>query len=193
MSTETDQTQSHAALKEAVFTYDGPIRTPEARKAFCAAFAKAQGGFLPIEKNRTVTITGESKSGSRVQYTFKYADLQEIHSKTRPALSANGLSTSALMIPHDTGCTLQLTLAHAEGFERISEVFIKYGEDIKQFGGKLSYMRRYMLQNLLDVAADDDLDENGQDTGGDIGGGQVGDFDRAPAPPPRQPAPCRHP
>jgi hypothetical protein len=147
------------------------------RKAFNAALALAQGDFLPITKNRDVRIV--MKTGG--EYRFKYADLQEIHAKTRPALSANGLSTTAQMIPGDDGVSLMLALAHADGFERVSEVFVTYGDDIKQFGGKLSFMRRYMLQNLLDVAADDDLDENGQE--GDGGAPAA----RAPAPP-RTPA-----
>lgn len=158
-----------------------------ARQAFNAAFAKAQGGFLPITKNRDVKIVGMSKTGTRIEYAFRYADLQEIHAKTRPALSENGLFTAAQLLPMETGVTLLLTLGHAEGFERTSEVFVDYGDDIKQFGGRLSYMRRYMLQNMLDVAADDDLDENGQESG-DAGAQQGG----MPAPAPKPaPTPAR--
>lgn len=137
----------------------------EARKAFNAALALAQGAFEPIVKNRSVKIVGESKSGARVEYQFRYADLQEIQAKTRPALSAHGLSTTGQLIPSEDGATVIVTLMHAEGFERFSEVFVKYGEDIKKFGAAIKYMRRYMVQTLLDVDADDDLDEDGQGLG----------------------------
>lgn len=157
----------------------------EARKAFNAALAIAQGGFLPIVKNRSVTI----KPRDSAAYSFKYADLQEIQAKTRPALSTNGLSTTSQMLPGEDGVNLVVILMHAEGFERVSEVFIKYGEEIKQFGAKLKYMRRYMVQGLLDVDADDDLDENGQDGGvGGEGGGVATDATAAKAPAPRGPA-----
>ena len=149
----------------------------KARCAFNAAFALAQGMFEPLVKNRHVVI----KPRESTAYEFRFADLQEIHAKTRPGLSANGLSTTGQMIPMEGGVSLALILAHTEGFERVSEVFCAYGEDIKQFGGRLSYMRRYMLQNLLDVAADDDLDEGGDDT-----------KDRSPAPAPKpRPTPAR--
>ena len=48
-----------------------------------AALVKAQGEFQPIVKNR------DGQSGHR---TFKYADLDELIQKTRPALVANGLA-----------------------------------------------------------------------------------------------------
>ena len=169
-----------------------------ARKAFNAAFALAQGAYGELVKNRTVKIVGESKSGARVEYTFRYADMQEIGAKTRPALAANGLSTTGQMVPVDKGVMLSLVLAHAEGFERYSEVFVGYGEDPKKFGALLSYMRRYMKQNLLDVAADDDLDEDGQGIDGagdrdfDTGGQRAAAPKAAPTPArrPRTPAPA---
>lgn len=175
MSTEEQASSTPAPqLIPNVVTHDhGSL---EARKAFNSALAAAQGGFGTIVKNRSVKI--QSAKGD---YAFRYADLEEIHAKTRPSLSANGLATTGQMFPGEEGVNLVVVLMHAAGFERISEVFVKYGEDIKQFGGKLTYMRRYILQNLLDVAADDDADE--QDDG-------VGnrDFDtgsqRAPAPAP---------
>ena len=76
-------------------------------------------------------------------------------------LSANGISLTGVMIPNEDGkgVWLALVMAHEEGFERRNEVFVGYGEDIKQFGARLSYMRRYMKTTILDVTADDDLDD----------------------------------
>lgn len=178
--------ESRAALAAEVAT---PVVTTdygslEARKAFNAALSLAQGEFEPILKNRAVRI--EMKNGG--SYNFRYADLQEIQQKTRPALSRHGLSTTSQMVPSETGVHLAVILMHAEGFERVSEVFVTYGEEIKQFGAKLKYMRRYITTGLLDVDADDDLDENGDDGGAGstpVDHGRTGDYDRAPAPAPR--------
>ena len=153
------------------------VGSTDQKREFLYAFAKAQGGFQPIEKNRSVTI--RPREGA--PYHFKFADMQEIHAKTRPALAANGLSTSFLQDHDGEGVWLVLLLGHAEGFERKSVVFCKYGADIKQFGGLLSYQRRYMLQAMLDVAADDDLDD------AETGEGK----DAAPPPPARPASPAR--
>lgn len=183
-------TESTAESRKAIADQIGQVVTTdhgslEARKAFNAALSLAQGEFAPIVKNRDVKI--DMKSGG--SYRFRYADLQEIQSKTRPALASHGLSTTSQMIPAETGVSLVVVLMHAEGFERASEVFITYGEDIKQFGAKCKYMRRYIVTGLLDVDADDDLDENGQD--GDGSGNDANlrtrNFD-TPAPPPQKPA-----
>jgi hypothetical protein len=84
------------------------------------------------------------------------------------------------VIPNEDGkgVWLALVLAHELGFERRNEVFVTYGEDIKQFGGRLSYMRRYMKTTILDVTADDDLDDRDDDGSGASGA--------AAAPPPSQ-------
>ena len=168
--------------------------TLEQRKAFLKAFAIAQGAFQPIVKNRSVTI----KPRDTPSYSFRFADMQEIDAKTRPHLSANGISITGVMIPNDDGkgVWLALVMAHEEGFERRNEVFVGYGEDIKQFGARLSYMRRYMKTTILDVTADDDLDDRDDGSGagsGDDAGGGDGAAVSAPSPAPakRTPAPAK--
>ena len=116
--------------------------------------------------------------------------MQEIDAKTRPHLAANGLSISGVILPNDDGkgVWLALVLAHAGGFERRCEVFVTYGDDIKQFGGRISYMRRYLKTAMLDVTADDDLDD--RDDGDGAGDGDTG---AAAAPPPPRRTPARKP
>lgn len=125
-----------------------------------AALAKAQGQFLPIEKNRTVMIKSEKGS-----YQFRYADLEEILSKTRPALSANGLALIQRLEHNQGGPLLTCLLAHASGGVVHSEISLPSMRDMgdpKKFGAALTYLRRYMVTAILGVAADDDLDEDGQ-------------------------------
>lgn len=129
--------------------------------ALYAALAKAQGQFVAIEKNRSVTIRPRDKAA----YSFRYADLEEILSKTRPALSANGL---ALIQTINQG-RLVCTLVHADGASVSSEVdmpAVREMGDPKAFGAAITYLRRYLVTAMLGVAADDDLDEDGEEMQG---------------------------
>lgn len=129
-----------------------------------AALAKAQGQFLAIEKNRAVEIA--MKTGGR--YKFRYADLEEILTKTRPALSSNGLALIQRVVQTESGPILQCSLMHADGGLISSEVQIPGARELadpKAFGAAITYHRRYLVTAMLGVAADDDLDEDGQEIG----------------------------
>jgi len=135
-----------------------------ASAALMAALAKAQGEFKPIEKNRAVTITTKSS----YSYQFRYADLEEILSKTRPALASNGLSMIQTVEHGQQGPLLTCRLMHACGGIITSEVLIPSARDMaadpKAFGAAITYFRRYMVTAMLGVAADDDLDADGQES-----------------------------
>ncbi len=139
-----------------------------------AALAKAQGSFRSIQKNRGVMIA--IKSGG--SYKFKYADLEELIDATRAHLAANGLSIVQLIV----STSLRTVLLHESGEQLVSEMPVGAagGDDIKTFGAKVSYLRRYAYQSMLCLAADDDLDEDGTEAG------QV--TTRKPEPKPAQPA-----
>lgn len=133
-------------------------------KELATALAKAQGEFKPIEKNRAVQIT--TRTGG--SYNFRYADLEEILTKTRPALTSNGLALIQT-VEHKEGVqVLTCKLLHAEGDMITSELAIpsarEMAADPKAFGAAITYFRRYMVTAMLGVAADDDLDEDGQGT-----------------------------
>lgn len=140
------------------------IETPlEAIAPLYCALAKAQGEFLPLAKNRSVEIT--MKTGGK--YRFRYADLEAVLSTTRPALAKYGLSTLQL-VEQDAGSNrtvLRTILAHESGASVESRMFLPNsdGGDIKNYGAIISYLRRYALSSLLSVAADDDLDEDGNE------------------------------
>lgn len=145
--------------------------TTDKMAALYAALARAQGKFLPIVKNREVQI--KLKTGG--SFKFRYADIEEINAKTRPALAEEGL---ALIQPPQcdvaTGATwIETMLVHKDGGVIRSRLDIKplgtYG-DPKEFGAALSYLRRYSVVAMLGVAADDDLDANGKGLGRDDDG-----------------------
>lgn len=131
--------------------------------ALYAALAKAQGEFQPLVKNRSVEIR---KNGQKL-YDFRYADLEEITAKTRPALAKHGLATIQLILPKGNQSALVTKLVHEGGGSIESEIVVPHGAggEIKAYGATLSYLRRYAKSALLDVAADDDLDEGSEGVG----------------------------
>lgn len=132
------------------------------------SLAIAQGAFLAIEKNRSVEIT--MKTGGK--YRFRYADLEQILAKTRQALSANGLALFQSLETQPNNAVLRCELVHKDGGRVSSEVSIPHPhtvQDPKSFGAMVSYYRRYMVTAMLGVAADDDLDEDGQEGSQSIG------------------------
>lgn len=125
-----------------------------------AALATAQGQFLPIRKNRTVTI----KPREGAPYSFKYADLETILAAVRPALAANGLAFVQVIHSDQGGAVMHSAILHSAGGALVSEFGLPSAEarDPKQYGALLTYIRRYMATAMLGVAADDDLDEDGK-------------------------------
>lgn len=128
-----------------------------------AALAKAQGEFLPLAKNREVEIT-MSKGG---KFKFRYADLEAVLASTRPAMAKHGLSVFQAVegIPNTPSGALVTVLAHEGGgtVRSVIPLLSNHGGDIKNFGATITYLRRYALTSLLCIAADDDLDEDGQE------------------------------
>lgn len=138
---------------------------PEGMGVFYAAFAKAQGAFLPIEKNRDVYI--KSDKGS---YSFKYADLAEIRAKTTPAMSANDLCLFQLVTEDEGGTCIRTIIGHSSGAEAESTIRINRQGDMKQFGAAVTYLRRYVVGPMLGIAADDDIDEDAEGHAGAAAG-----------------------
>ena len=135
----------------------------EQMSALYAALAAAQAEYAPLPKNRKVTI--KIKTGG--SYEFRYADLEAVFSSTRPALTKHGVSFVQTIQPSNGRSSLVTMLAHKEGGTLVStiEFNMPTGGDIKDFGAHLTYLRRYAATALLGVAADDDLDENGESAG----------------------------
>ena len=119
-----------------------------------AALAKAQSEFAPIAKNRQVKI--QMKSGG--SFNFRYADLEATINATRPSLSKNGL---AVIQPICDGKLLTI-VTHSSGqhIESSMPLPSEIGNDPKQYGALISYLRRYSYQSMVCVMADDDLDED---------------------------------
>lgn len=129
-----------------------------------AALAKAQGAFPPIKKNKTNPYHGS-----------KYADLEEILSSTRPALSSNGLSvTQGISFDAESKCALITTrLLHSSGqwmedaplLVPVSPAVLdkltkEKGVNAHCVAAACTYGKRISLASTLGVAAEDDDDGN---------------------------------
>jgi hypothetical protein len=147
--------EENQSLKERVAEMRDQQEARKSQAALYAALAKAQGEFKPVAKNRAVQI--RMKEGGT--YRFEYADLEQLISCTRPALAANGLA----VVQRVTEDALSTELVHADGGMLRSKTELpRMGNDPKAYGAAITYLRRYAYSALLCLAADDDLDEDGQ-------------------------------
>lgn len=159
-------------MTEELRTYDTGTTptTPPAKDAtqlLYAALANAQGEFGPVEKNREANIRGRE---GRASYAYRYADLASIRAATTPALKANGLAIRTSLNDDGKACRIVCLLTHEAGGYETSSMVIQSAttfSDIKGFGALVSYLRRYMVQNMLGIAADDDADNEPPDGGDD--------------------------
>lgn len=168
MTVEMTQEQ-HDAVRDAIRQADINLTPPPGGHMgmFWGPLGKAQGAFEPLEKNRDVLI--KMKTGG--SYQFRYADLAEIRAKTTPALSANAFALVQLVTETDNVTAIRTILGHECGaqIESVMKIRRAEGGDIKDFGSAITYLRRYVVGALLGVAADDDIDSDGQDRSGDGG------------------------
>lgn len=127
------------------------------------ALARAQAAFPELKKTKTAEVRS-----SKGNYQYNYADLADVLAAVRPALAEHGLALIQ-RTNYDQHGKLMLTteLHHAGGAHVQSVVVIEQSPaNAQQFGGALTYMRRYELVTLLGVQADEDLDAQQVETAG---------------------------
>lgn len=139
------------------------MRTSDNISDLSAALAKAQGEFLPIEKNRTGKV-----QTSKANFSYDYADLSDVMQAIRPALSKNGLAIS-----HDATVELEPTLCvlvtarleHASGqWKESSPLRIPcegFMGQAQLIGSADTYGRRYTTCSITGVVAQSDDDGTG--------------------------------
>jgi hypothetical protein len=112
-----------------------------------AALSKAQAAFPQILRDKEV----DSRS-----YKFKYAPLDAVLAAVREPLSQNGLAIAQIL----DGDDLVTLLLHEGGgrLEGRAPLPYKNGDTIQALGSAITYMRRYALQAILGIAAEEDDD-----------------------------------
>ena len=131
-------------------------------KEFATAFVKMQQEFQSIPKDASVQV--KTKSGG--SYSFDYATYDQIVSYVRPIMAKHGFgflqagrdSNLVTIIMHESGETVESSLELKQGVNDYDGKFKEF--DVKEFGGYITYMRRYGLSAALGLVTDDDDDGN---------------------------------
>lgn len=117
-----------------------------------SALAKAQGQFATVKRDKTVTVS--TKTGG--SYSFSYAPLESILGAVRKPLADNGL----VLVQQLNDGALDTSLIHDSGAILSGSIDIPATGDIQAFGSAITYLRRYAIQAMLGIAAEDDDDGN---------------------------------
>jgi hypothetical protein len=133
------------------------MRTSEQTDQLNTALAKAQGQFPAIPRDRQVRV--KMKSGDT--YTFKYAPLDTILEKVRPALALNQLCLIQGMSEDQNAVVTRLGHSSGQWIEHAIRLPRIEGVSIQDLGGLITYCKRYGAEAALGVVATDDDDANG--------------------------------
>lgn len=158
------------------------MKTSDKIDELVTALAKAQASITAVEKNRTVKVKGETKSGRAFEYSFDYTTLDAVIEHARKPLTDNGLwFVQTLGAGEDKKYFLETTLVHSSGQWITSQTPVLV-EDIgnQKFGAALTYMKRYALSAMLGISSEEDDDANSAD-------GNQAEYVQRPAKPVRAP------
>lgn len=126
--------------------------------AIYGALAKAQAKFPAVSRSKEVTVRSDKGS-----YKFKYAPLESILEAVRPALAANELAVFHRIELPNGKPELVAVLAHSSGETVESRMPLSLAGKMQEQGSELTYKKRYTLQSVLGISADDDDDANAAD------------------------------
>ena len=127
------------------------MKTSEETGLIAGALSKAQGEVKNPSFNRV-----------NPHFKSKYADLGEVLSVVRPALSKHGIALMQITDVTDTGVVLHTRLTHSSG-QWIEGVYpVSQLGTHQQMGAALTYAKRQALSAMVGVAGEDDTD--GEDT-----------------------------
>lgn len=132
----------------------------EARKAFAGALSQFQADCPDIIENRIASVHTDT-----ADYTYRYADLDQIMRTIRPTLKACGLSVRFNTEISEDGKRIKslCTVQHRDGHAEVSEFVAPVDERLKindsqKMGSANSYASRYNLCNALGLTTGEDDD-----------------------------------
>lgn len=118
----------------------------------CAALAKALRAAQAEMKN-------PPKDSVNPHFKSRYADLATVRDAVIPVLAKHGLCVVQLPCEVEAGPALRTLLMHESGeWIGTTTLLRALGNDPQKIGSALTYCRRYALQSVAGVAADDDDD-----------------------------------
>ena len=107
------------------------------------------------------------KDSSNPFFKSKYADLNSIREACMPLLNANGISVIQPMVNVDGKNYVKTVLLHTSGetIESFTEIIYSKSNDAQSQGSGITYARRYGLQSLVCIGAEDDDGNSASATG----------------------------
>lgn len=111
-----------------------------------------------------IPVINKGATGQVGHKTYKYAELPEILKIVMPVLHKHELSVNFEMHAGPDGNILECVLFDIEGNSKKASIFIPNQPDPQSAGIYITYYRRYLLANILNLSIDDDVD-------GDLGTG----------------------
>lgn len=102
-----------------------------------------------------------AKSAQNPHLRSRYADLAEVIDATRPHLAAQGIAIVQAPSVAEGRITVRTSLLHASGQWVACELAARAPDnkglsEVQSIGSVITYLRRYTLQSLCGIAADDD-------------------------------------
>jgi len=109
-------------------------------------------------------ITAQSQMGSAKKdstnpfFKNKYADLNSVREACLPALNANGIAVLQPIVQIEGKNFIKTLLLHESGesMECLTEIIYSKQNDAQAQGSGITYARRYGLQSLVNIGAEDD-------------------------------------
>lgn len=119
------------------------------------ALALFQGACPTIPKTRTAKVA--TKNGS---YSYKYADLSDIISTTRPVLERLGLVVHQNVQSDGRTVGVQTIVVHKESGEKFESgwLYLPSGDTPQSAGSAITYARRYQYSAVLGFVTEEDDD-----------------------------------
>jgi hypothetical protein len=123
------------------------METSQSITKISAAILKAQMGMGTAHKD-----------AQNPYFKSKYADLNSIREACMPALNSNGISVLQPTVQIEGRNFVQTILLHESGefISGLTEIVYNKPNDAQAQGSGITYARRYGLQSLMNVGAEDD-------------------------------------
>ncbi|WP_020385943.1 ERF family protein [Kribbella catacumbae] len=124
-----------------------------------AALAAVQAELPRIVAREVAKVTGETKQGKPVNYSYKYAGLATVADAIMPMLGKHGLSFVTCPTLIGARFVLRYELLHSSG-QRLGGLY-PLAEDVRSpqaMGSQITYARRYCLCAMTGVSPEDDDD-----------------------------------
>ena len=119
------------------------------------ALAAAQAEMPAVTPDKTAKVP--TRAGG--EFSYSYVSLGNLIAKTRPVLNKHGLAITQGTATVEGQTVLRTTLIHSSGETlEVGEVPLFSERTMQQFGGAITYARRYAWAAALGISDQDDTD-----------------------------------